>query len=103
MDVFERVITRLDRLKVLNAEIGVAQAAAERLPGLEREITEERGALLEDLERMDVTSPGNFGWERRIVSFLATFKHRVEARPRLLNSDQASQVGEARGTIVAAG
>jgi hypothetical protein len=60
------------RAAVIRAQISEADRLTERATVLRREVI----ALM---ERMDVKSDGNFGWERRVIWFLAALTNGYEA------------------------
>lgn len=77
-DVYDAVISNLEKLEFLGDQITQIREVAKRLPELEREYREVHEALTKDLDSMDVTSRGNYGWERRIVPFLAELRGRIK-------------------------
>jgi hypothetical protein len=81
VDVVNLVVERLDRLDQLSGEIKRCRIAAAALPGYEEAYAEQAKLLTKDLESLDVTAERNFGWERRIVPFLAQFRRSLIAKP----------------------
>lgn len=77
-DVFDSVLSNLEKLEFLGDQITQIREVAKRLPELEREYREVHDALTKDLDSMDVTSRGNYGWDRRIVPFLAELRRRIK-------------------------
>jgi hypothetical protein len=77
-DVYDSVLLKLEKLEFLGDQITQMREVAKRLPELEREYREVHEALTKDLDSMDVTSRGNYGWERRIVPFLAELRGRIK-------------------------
>lgn len=81
VDVVNIVVERLERLDRLRGEIERCRAAAAALPGYEEAYEVQAKLLTKDLESLDVTAERNFGWERRIVPFLAQFRRSMIAKP----------------------
>lgn len=75
------IIQLLGQVEALEAEEmelrPKVQAFAGRLLAVEEKLGEARRRLPELLQAMDVDSPGNFGWEKRMGWFLAEMRRQL--------------------------
>lgn len=73
------VVALLDKVATLEAEAEELRPKAERLCAVDAELRGLRQRLPDLLRSMDVESPGNFGWERRMGWFLAEMRRQIIA------------------------
>jgi len=59
-----------DEISALTSDLENKQAHLNKLRGEHAKITKE---IIPCMEKMDVASSGNFGWESRIIAFLIAF------------------------------
>lgn len=78
-DIYDRVISRLETLEKLKALLQECRTYASQIQPLEEQISNALKDLTKDLDSMDVTSRGNFGWEARIVTFLSELRRRLKS------------------------
>ena len=76
------ILKMIERLDVLGNEIARLRSELESKQSHLKEANEEyakiKTAIVPCLQKMDVDSSGNFGWESRIISFLSIFKNQVK-------------------------
>lgn len=67
-----------DEISMLQKTINEAEAG---LKIAVEEFTIVNGSIIAKMERMDVTSSGNFGWQRRFTCFLTEFYIQIRKLP----------------------
>lgn len=87
------LIHKIDKITTLSEEIGRCRLAAGQLTNLEREYRETHEAITKELDSLDVANSGNFGWELRVVRFLAEFRQAAKATAQDKETD-AQKGGE---------
>lgn len=82
-DGVTEIVKLLAEVDALDAEVAELRPTVEplvtRLQAAETKARELRAKLPELLRSMDVESPGNFGWERRMGWFLAEMRRQITA------------------------
>jgi hypothetical protein len=71
------VVKLLTEVDALDAEAATLRPHARRLSEVESQAETLRRRLPELLRSMDVESPGNYGWERRMGWFLAEMRRQL--------------------------
>ena len=79
-DVYLDIIAKLETLDTLAEKINESRLYASLIPDLEREYKQVHSSLTKQLDDIDVTGRGNFGWEGRMVAFLRAFRIRMVER-----------------------
>ncbi len=82
MSGYNSIIDSLERMDKIRDELKKCKAAAAQIPNLEEEWSKLSRSLVETLKNADVASQGNFGWEGRIVNFLATLRSEIVSKER---------------------
>jgi hypothetical protein len=76
----ERMATIQARLEVIRVELALMNNLTKEYNHLEDEKAELSKSVVTKMEKMDVESPGNFGWERRFGWFLGEFYRQVSKK-----------------------
>ncbi len=91
------VIKLLTEVDALNAEAANLRSMAARLKEVEARVETLRRRLPELLRKMDVESPGNFGWESRMEWFLAEMRRQLVDAALKENCDGCAKVARHPG------
>jgi hypothetical protein len=79
MDAYDDIAARIERIAALSEKIAAIKAGIAQLPELDRECRAMQKGVIATLERIDVASAGNFGWESRVIAFLCEYRQRCKA------------------------
>ena len=66
----DTLLPKIEALREMRAEITALQSQIKRLDKLVPEAERLAIGILKDVKSMDVTEPGNMGWESRFLAFL---------------------------------
>jgi hypothetical protein len=81
-DGVAEVVSLLAEVDALESEADQLRPKAQRLQEVEAQAESLRRRLPELLRSMDLESPGNFGWERRMGWFLAEMRRQLHGDAR---------------------